>query len=582
MSCSFLSLVWRALMGTVFVRTVRQFDRVLICVYVMQFFTAYSYFIMTAVLVQYLSFNLGLSDVQASLLYTAFGVALSATGMVFGLMIDQLSVFVAVMMGAGVALLSKLLFLFVVPIATETVEWKVGWSTVLLMTLLPLGETAMAQSMGIGIKRYAPRSLGSTPSIIAVSDMNTRSADDKATAAAAPRSIEYSISYSIQNVAALLAYASLSIVRAALGPELGKSEALVNLAAMGLALPVLLFTMGTALLGMRWDTYDIDAAAAKREDDLLVDDSLASEDMVEGRLQGCAAAWERVRPRWMSRLFVTGDMRALFARYLVVSVGLTGAKSLYRHLEATLPKYAQRTFDPEYDYALLMLVNPGMVIVLAAFVQSFLVHFDTLVVIIVGATLCSAGAALFMIPVPAAAYMAVVVFTLGEIVWSPRFVDYVYQLAPRGHEGAFGSVATIPLFLAKIPVGLMSGYLLEHYCPAYGACESAALWGSIAAFSLTSPLVLLAAYRWVTSYAPTDDGHTTHDLIVDLGAMNGSGGASTDNLYGSPAGTPRGGSSSSSTSVKLKTFAFGSGHRRSDSISEGANGTPRRASASHS
>ena len=110
--------------------------------------------------------------------------------------------------------------------------------------------------------------------------------------------------------------------------------------------------------------------------------------------------------------------------------------------------------------------------------------------------------------------------------------------------------------------------LLEHYCPAYGACQSVALWGSIAAFSVTSPLVLLVAYRWVTSYTPGPTGQVTHGLVIDLGGLNGDRGQDT-HIYDSPSSTPR------SDSVKLKSFAFGSGHRRQGSISEGAHGTPR-------
>lgn len=532
------------LCNTRFVRTLRRFDRALVCVYVMQFLSTYSYFILSAVLVQYLSANLHLNDVQASLAYTAFGIAISITGIVFGLMVDQLSVFAAVMAGAGVALLAKLLFLFVVPLAAGDPAWTIGWSTVVLMTLLPLGETAMAQSIGIGIKRYAPH----------VDDDGVSS---DGTSRAAAHSIEYSLSYSLQNVAALLAYASISMVRAAIGPELAKNESVVNLAVIGLSLPVLVLTMGMSLLGMRWDTYDIDAASAKREDELLVDDSLANEDREEGRLTGCAALWERMRPRWMSRLFIAGDTGTLFARYLVVSLGLTGAKSLFRHLEATLPKYAQREFDPSYDYALLMLVNPAMVIVLTTFVQALLARFDTLKVIIGGTVLCSAGASLFMVEHPVAAYVAVVVFTLGEIVWSPRFTDYVYQLAPLGQEGAFGSVATMPLFLAKIPVGLMSGYLLETYCPAFGTCQGVPLWGSIAAFSATAPLILALAYRWVVAYTPSVY-QDPERLVVALDAMI----------------------SSSHSPHPGSVFVSPKSHTRRGSISDGANGTPRRPESS--
>jgi hypothetical protein len=304
----------------------------------------------------------------------------------------------------------------------------------------------------------------------------------------------------LQNVAALLAYASISVARYAQGS--GVSEILINRIAIGLSLPALLLSVCMGVLGLVWDTHDIDTAVARREDALLAEDSIRAEALHSGELTGYWRCWERIRPRWMSRLFVSGDTGALFVRYLVVSLALTGAKSLFRHQEATMPKYTQRAFSPTYDYALLLLINPAMVIMLTTFVQSWLTQFEALAVITSGALVCALGAFMYIIPTIAGSYVAVVVFTLGEIIWSPRFTDYVYHLAPEGQEGAFGAVATMPLFLAKIPVGLMSGYLLETYCPAYGNCNGVALWGCIAAFSCTSPIILLGIYRWVTTYKP--------------------------------------------------------------------------------
>jgi hypothetical protein len=52
--------------------------------------------------------------------------------------------------------------------------------------------------------------------------------------------------------------------------------------------------------------------------------------------------------------------------------------------------------------------------------------------------------------------------------------DYTMDIAPEGREGLFGAIAAAPLFLAKLPTGVLSGFLLEQFCPIGddGGCSS--------------------------------------------------------------------------------------------------------------
>ncbi len=59
---------------------------------------------------------------------------------------------------------------------------------------------------------------------------------------------------------------------------------------------------------------------------------------------------------------------------------------------------------------------------------------------------------------------------VGEAVWSPRWYDYSMSVAPAGREGVWTAFASAPLFAAKLPTGMISGWLLEKYCPANGSC----------------------------------------------------------------------------------------------------------------
>jgi len=68
------------------------------------------------------------------------------------------------------------------------------------------------------------------------------------------------------------------------------------------------------------------------------------------------------------------------------------------------------------------------------------------------------------------------ILSLGEAWWSPRFFDLTVSMAPEGREGTFAAMGSAPIFLAKLPVGVLSGYLLQEYCPKEGERNSVMMW----------------------------------------------------------------------------------------------------------
>jgi hypothetical protein len=46
-------------------------------------------------------------------------------------------------------------------------------------------------------------------------------------------------------------------------------------------------------------------------------------------------------------------------------------------------------------------------------------------------------------------------------------------VAPHGREGIFTALASAPLFAAMLPTGMISGALLQAYCPDHGQCTEA-------------------------------------------------------------------------------------------------------------
>ena len=59
----------------------------------------------------------------------------------------------------------------------------------------------------------------------------------------------------------------------------------------------------------------------------------------------------------------------------------------------------------------------------------------------------------------------VIFFSIGEAIWSPRLYQYTAAIAPKGKEGSYMALSLLPYFVAKLVVGMLSGRMLERWCP---------------------------------------------------------------------------------------------------------------------
>lgn len=93
------------------------------------------------------------------------------------------------------------------------------------------------------------------------------------------------------------------------------------------------------------------------------------------------------------------------------------------------------------------------------------------------------------------AYM--VIFSLGEALWQPRFYQFAAELAPEGKMGEYMAAALVPWLLAKWVTGWYSGWMMSIYCPAHGPRHPAIMWAIYGAFALVSPVGLWLARNWL-------------------------------------------------------------------------------------
>jgi hypothetical protein len=193
-----------------------------------------------------------------------------------------------------------------------------------------------------------------------------------------------------------------------------------------------------------------------------------------------------------------------FWLFVVLSLGTTGAKAIYRYLDSLYPIYMARAPfnvpDPaKVPYMTLLLISPTLSCILTPIcswlVTRFSIHpFDGILL----GCLIAATAPYFMILVT---YWGVILFiialTVGESMWVPLLSTYTNYFCEPGSEGIFYSLATIPLFAAKVISGSLTGLLLERYCWEVGHCgEGWFIWLVIGLITTSSPVLLLASCRW--------------------------------------------------------------------------------------
>ena len=164
---------------------------------------------------------------------------------------------------------------------------------------------------------------------------------------------------------------------------------------------------------------------------------------------------------------------------------------VYRHLDATFPKYMVREHGTHVMYGTILSLNPLLIVVLVPLFSPFAIYVNAYSQITLG-TFLSAISPIFLAFSSSIknAIFFVVVLSVGEAIWSPRLYEYSLTFVPKGREGTYTSLASAPMFFAKLLSGVMSGVLLEKFCPAEGPRFSTHMWLIITVMSIVSPITL--------------------------------------------------------------------------------------------
>lgn len=456
----------------------RTAPRELWLVYLLKVLDSYGYFALSEVFTLLLTDEFGVDDVTAGAYYGAWGTAITLYGIFTGCLIDVMGVRTSLVASYALQTASR-----VVLVGTR--------SRALALTMLflvqPLGSSWGAPVLTIAIKRL------------------TANAD---------RTVSFGIFYAMMNVAALVSGIAIDALRLGLPGGLSPGDPTSVLAS-----PIRVVVASTVIssivavaVSSRFRELPPHGGGRGEHEHPVVSSFASPASYVLATYYRPAAALMRSRRFW---------------QFLAMALFTLNLKQIFRHMDATFPKYALRAFGCDAPFGSIYAINPALIVlgvpVVAALTPNVR-HFD---MIFRGSWITALSPfTLALSQTYAGACAFVVLLSIGEAIWSPRWYDFTMACAPVGKEGVFGALALMPLFVAKLPVGVLGGYLLHTYCPgreggdcpagggsddtgggaAAGrlACDGRAMWGTIGLITLTSPVLIAIFHPLLRGAEDTD------------------------------------------------------------------------------
>ena len=211
--------------------------------------------------------------------------------------------------------------------------------------------------------------------------------------------------------------------------------------------------------------------------------------------QARAASAARVFSRRWFAEHPLRDGRFAFFIFILIPV-----QTLFAHQWLTLPLYINRAFVPWVAdrFELFSNLGPLLVFLLAPLVAAVTARKDPLKMIQWGTLVMALPAFLLALgPSPAALFAYIVLMTVGESMWQPRFYHYLTEIAPPGKTGAYIGIGQLPWFLTKFMTGLYAGWFLQRFCPAEGAKTTERMWLIYAFIAMASPVAIFLARKWL-------------------------------------------------------------------------------------
>lgn len=193
------------------------------------------------------------------------------------------------------------------------------------------------------------------------------------------------------------------------------------------------------------------------------------------------------------------DLRFTYFIFILIPV-----QTLFAHNWLTVPYYLDRafagTFVSEY-FEVFSNINPMLIFILAPLVAGLTARADVYKMMIYGTVVMAVPTFLLVLgPNIGLFLLYVLLMTIGEAMWQPRFLQWIAEVAPKGMTGLYMGVGQFPWFLTKVITGFYSGWFLSEYVPlgiSPDQMNTETMWLIYGFIALISPVGLILAKKWM-------------------------------------------------------------------------------------
>ncbi len=206
--------------------------------------------------------------------------------------------------------------------------------------------------------------------------------------------------------------------------------------------------------------------------------------------------WEflRQRPEHPFR-----DHRFVFFIFILIPV-----QTLFAHNWLTIPYYLDRAFTGtgvSRYFEVFSNLNPILIFVLSPLIAALTARSNVYRMMIAGTFVMALPT--FLLALGPNVYLFllfILLMSVGEAMWQPRFLQWVAEIAPEGKTGLYMGIGQFPWFLTKLITSMYSGYVIANYCPKPELglpMRTGTMWLMYAFIAMVSPIALVLARKWM-------------------------------------------------------------------------------------
>ncbi len=196
--------------------------------------------------------------------------------------------------------------------------------------------------------------------------------------------------------------------------------------------------------------------------------------------------------------FPVKDSRFMFFIFILIPV-----QTLFAHNWLTLPQYTSRAFEGfvQTNFEFFVNLNPILIFILTPLVTALTMKKNTYKMMIIGTLVMALPTFILTLGPNLYTLMAyLILMTVGEAMWQPRFLQWVAEIAPKNMTGIYMGIGQFPWFLTKIITSMYSGWFLMRYCPSDVPPEqlnTEKMWLFYGIIAVSSPVFLILARKWM-------------------------------------------------------------------------------------